>query len=99
MTITRWLQIKRFIKLNNNQASPKRGKDGYDPASKYDLIYKTIVDNTNAITESACLDLAGDEQTWGFQGYGGETVKRLRNKKVSKGAQVSILVDAQAKRY
>ena len=29
---SRWLQIKRTVKLNNNSTSPKRGEPGYDPA-------------------------------------------------------------------
>ena len=28
---SRWLQIHRIIKLNDNATSPKRGEPGYDP--------------------------------------------------------------------
>ena len=35
---SRWLQIKRTVKLNNNANLPKRGETGYDPAYKFDLL-------------------------------------------------------------
>jgi hypothetical protein len=66
----RFLQIKRVIKLCNNDISPKKGQDGYNPAYKYDLIYKTIIHNVNAITALAELDQTGDETTWGHGGFG-----------------------------
>ena len=56
--------------------SSKRRENGYDPASKYSLIYRTIVDNMSIVTELACLNLAGDKQTMGFQGFRSETIKR-----------------------
>lgn len=67
MRHSRWLQIKRVLKLNNNN-SPKRGQDGYDPAYKYDMLYDVLVHNVNAVTERAELDLCGDETTWGHGG-------------------------------
>ena len=36
MNYTRWLQIKRVVKLCDNDAAPKRGKVDYNPAYKYD---------------------------------------------------------------
>jgi hypothetical protein len=47
----RWLEIKRVYKLCNNMSASKKGGDNYDPAYKYDLIYKVLVHNVNAITE------------------------------------------------
>ena len=70
MTQTRWLQLKRVLKLNNNMESKKRGDEDYDPAYKYDYIFKTIVHNMNAITHKGSLDLCGDETTCGHQGHG-----------------------------
>ena len=69
MRHARFLQIKRCIKLNNNEATPKRGESGYDPAYKYDFIWDVLVHNVNAISKSAGQDLAGDETSWGHQGY------------------------------
>jgi hypothetical protein len=70
MSHTRFLQIKRMYKLNNNFTAPKRNQPGYDPAYKYDMVYKTPINNVNWVTEKAGLDLCGDETTWGFGGYG-----------------------------
>jgi len=70
MTATRWLEIKRSIKLNNNLTAFQRGEEGYDPACKYDYIFDVVVHNTNALTLKACLDLCGDESTWLFVGWG-----------------------------
>jgi hypothetical protein len=50
ITHTRWLQIKRVMKLNNNQSSPKRGEEGYDPAFKFDMLYDVLISNLNAVT-------------------------------------------------
>lgn len=48
-----WLQIKRVIKLCNNETASKRGEPHYNPAYKFE--------NLNAITEEeAELDLCGD---------------------------------------
>ena len=66
---TRWLELKRTVKLCNNLTSPKRGEVGYDPAYKYDMIYDVLVHNTNAITKYAGLDLCGDETSWAHQGF------------------------------
>jgi hypothetical protein len=52
---TRWLQIKRFMKLSNNQTSPK--------------IYDCVFSNLNAVTKYAKADQCGDETTWGHGGY------------------------------
>ena len=49
----RWLQIKRTVKLNNNATSSKRGEPGYDPAYKFDLLYRTMVHNANCTSRYA----------------------------------------------
>ena len=63
------LHIKRRIKLNINEATTNRGKDGYKPSHKFDFIWRTLVHNVNAFTNQACLDLTGDEKIWGNQGW------------------------------
>jgi hypothetical protein len=83
MTLTQWRQIKGVFKLNNNLTTPIRGNPGYDPASKYDLIFWILCHNMNHITLWAELDLAGDESTWGFMGFMGIMGCRLMNKKVT----------------
>ena len=97
MTHCHWLQIKRVIKLNNNTLSPKHGQPGYDPAYKFDMLYKTLVHNVNAITKTAALDLCGDETTWGHGGYGeagSGLCGRITGKPgITKGGQIVILSD------
>ena len=66
----RWLQIKRTVKLNMNSSCPKRGEAGYDPAYKFDFIYKTLVHNVECISKHAESDQCGDETTWGHGGFG-----------------------------
>ncbi len=34
------------------------------------MIYNFLIENLNAITEEAELDLCGNETTWGHGGYG-----------------------------
>ena len=46
-------QLKAVFKLNYNMTAPKRGMDGYNPASKYDHIYKTICHNMNYVAGKA----------------------------------------------
>lgn len=77
LTHTRFLQLKRVWKLNDNQQAKKRGEEGYDPAYKYDYIFNAIIHNVRAISERASLDLCGDETTWGQQGYGEKGYTRV----------------------
>ncbi len=95
MSLHRWSQLKRIMKLNNNDTSKKRGETGYNPASKYDFIYEVITSNVRALTKNAELDLTGDETTWGFQGYGekgAKVVYRVKGKPgVTKGGQTVIV--------
>jgi hypothetical protein len=58
------------MKLNNNQAFPKRGEEGYNPAFKFDMIYDVLNSNLNAITKYAKADQCGDKTAWGHGGYG-----------------------------
>ena len=97
MTKTRWLEMKRVVKLCNNQRAPKRGQEGYDPAYKYDYLFKTVVHNVNAITKEADLDLCVDETTCAHQGYGekdaGLCVGVKGKPHVTKGMQTVIATD------
>ena len=98
MTMSRWRQIKSVLKLNNNLSTPGRDKEGYDPAAKYDLIFRTLCHNMNYITLQAELDVAGDESTWGFAGYMADAGGRLMNKPVGKGGQTTMIYDV-SRRY
>ena len=96
--ITRFGELKRNFKLCHNGSVPKRGQKGYDPAYKYDLVYKAMVHNCNAISRKGDDHLTLDETTWGFGGYGEHgsgLVGRLRNKKVNKGGQTTIMSDSR----
>jgi hypothetical protein len=82
---SRWLQIKQVFKLQNNFVEPSRGAPGYNPAFRYDPIFKTLVHNMNHFTLKADDDFGVDESSWGFMGFSGECGGRLLNKPVSKG--------------
>ena len=96
-THRRWLQIKRVKKLCNNQTVAKKGTDEYDPAYKFDYIYKCLINNVNAITKDADLDLCGDETSWATGSYGEHgagLVGRIQGKPgVSKGGQTVLISD------
>jgi hypothetical protein len=96
-TPSRFLELKRVYKLCNNVAAPKKGEPGYDPAYKYDFIYKVICHNVNAITDTCGLDMCGDETSWGHQGFGesgtGVVGQILGKPGISKGGQTVILSD------
>ena len=95
MSRNRWNSLKRIYKLNNNDVDKKRGEEGYDPTSKYDLIYDVLTSNVRCLTKYADLDLTGDETTWGFQGFGekgSKVVSRIKGKPgVTKGGQTVIV--------
>ena len=91
MTERRFLQIKRVIKSNDNDTSPKRGEEGYNPTYKYDMISAITCANTNALSELAGLDLGGDETTFPTNGFGeagaGVTSRIVGKPGVTKGGQ------------
>ncbi len=95
--VTRYGELKRNLKLCNNDACPKRGEQEYNPSYKYDLVYKCIVNNKNAISRKADETQVIDETTWGHSGYGESgtgVTGRLHNKnKVSKGGQTVLMMD------
>jgi hypothetical protein len=102
ITHTRWLQIKRTLKLCNKDLAPKRGENGYDPAYKYDYIFCTIIDNLNSLTERAELDLCGEETTYGHMGFGepgsGLVAWIIGKPGISKGGQIVLVSDASRNR-
>ena len=85
MTCSRFNQLKLVFKLNQNMMAPKRGMKGYDPASKYDHVYRALVHNMNYVTKTADSDCGIDESTWGFSGYCGDSGWHLKNKPKNKG--------------
>jgi hypothetical protein len=90
-----WLQVKRVIKLCNNETAPKRGEPDYHLAYKYDMIYNVLVENLYAITEETKLDLCGNETMWGHGGYGkagSGLIGQILNKPgVAKGSQIVMI--------
>ena len=99
MTATRFLQIKRVIKTNDNtDSSAVVGNDDYRPEAKFELLWNCICNNTNALTVKAGKNCAGDESTWGFMGYGtndGAHVieRRVGKPGVTKGGQLVVISD------
>jgi hypothetical protein len=95
VTHMQWLQIKRVLKLNSNQTSPKRGEEGYDPAFKFDMLYDVIISNLNTITKYAEADQYGDETTWGHGRYGkagSGLVGRIMGKPgITQGGQIVVM--------
>ena len=98
MNFSRFLQIKQLLKLNDNATSPKRGEAGYDPAYKYDYAFKVIIENCNAFTEKADLDLTGDETTFAHNSYGepnsGLVSRVIGKPNVTKGMQTVLVCNA-----
>ena len=92
MTLSRFLHLKRYVKLNNNSVEKPQTAPDFDPCNKYDMIFKVLVHNMNYCTLRADLDLAVDESTWGFGGYCGEAGWRLMNKPVGKGKYNTALL-------
>ena len=81
----------------NNEAVPKKGEAGYNPANKYDYLFKCVVHNMAAITERASLDLCADETMYPFMGFGpgdgSNLVQRHQKKRCVKGGQIVIAPD------
>ena len=102
MTSTRWLELKRAIKLNNNLTATRKGDPNHDPAQKFDYIFDVIVYNTNALSKHCCLDLCGDETTWICAGWaepGSGIIKRgLEKPSGSKGGQLVVVSDVNRMR-
>jgi hypothetical protein len=92
------LQIKRTYKLFNNYSAAQKGDLKYNPAYKYNAIFKAMVYNCNAVTKYADSYLCGDETTFPQMGYGESNtglLKRLGQTKpsITKGMQTVMLFD------
>ena len=102
VTHTRWLQMKRVYKLCDNKGSAKKGDDDYDPAYKYEYIYKCLVRNVNEVTLFADLDLCGDETTCGHGGFGeagsGILARRMNKPGITFGMQTVLVSDVNRNR-
>ena len=98
MNYFHFLHIKKSIKINDNSKAPKFGEEGYNPAYKYDYAFKVIIENCNAFTKRADLDLTGDETTFGHNAYGepkSGLVSRIIGKPhVTRGMQTVLVFDA-----
>ena len=93
---SRWRELKSVIKLNQNLPEEFKGKIPESPSAKFDYIFKTITENINAFTESAHQDQTIDETTYGFGGYG-PGMGRVKGKRVNKGGQTVMMVDADGR--
>ena len=87
----RWLEIKRNLKLCNNNVEEMR--QDQNPSHKFDYIYQALVHNVKEFTKKSCLDLVIDESTWPYYGFGGMFVNYLTGKMCTRGGQSVILMD------
>ena len=74
------------MKLCHNTSEPKKEQLGYNPAYKYNLVYQTMVHNTNAITKYADEHQVVGETTQSYAGYGKSgsgLAGRLMSKKIN----------------
>jgi hypothetical protein len=85
------------MELNNNQASTKRGEEGYNWAFKIDMLFDVLISNLNAILKSAEANQCGDETTWGHGGYGeagsGLAGRILGKPGITQGGQIVVISD------
>ena len=98
MSLTKFGELKRSMKLCHNTSELKKGQPGYNPSCKYNLIYQTIVHNTNIITKYADKYQVVDETTWGYADcgeLGSRLTGRLMNKKVNFSRQTIIMYPSQ----
>jgi hypothetical protein len=84
--------------LSDNDIEPKRGEPGYNPAYKYDYLFKVLNSNINKLSAKADADLCGDETTILVNTFGEsegcDLIKRVKGKPgVTKGAQIVLVSD------
>ena len=94
--LRRWFDMKSYMKLCNHNKEIRRGKDGYDPTEKYHKVWDVSITNLNQFIQRGGLDLAINEITWA-NGLYADIQHRLRGKKVNKGGQHTMTVDAQSR--
>ena len=96
MSLRRWLDIKRVMKICDYTQEKKRGEPGYDPTQKYRKIWDVQVANLNQFIKKGGSDITIDETTWANASYA-DVQQKLRGKKVSKGGQHTLCLDAQSR--
>ena len=77
-------EIKRKIKLCNDDAANSRHQNGYNTTYKFDLPYKDFVSNTKSISVKTDNNQMIDKSSWTRCGYGeagSEICGRLFQKK------------------
>ena len=96
-----FLQLKRTYKLCNNYTNGNKQKSdpSYNLEYNCDLLFKALVNNINAVTKYADLDLCRDETKFLYMSHGEPDtgfLKRLGQIKldVTRGMQTVMLFDA-----
>ena len=86
----RYYQIMRVIKLNlNNSDNSQKAHPDYDPAHKFEFVFRNLIFNLNHFTVRAALNQTIDEMTAGCKYGEAGLVKKLKNKPgVTQGAYV-----------
>ena len=64
MTLPRFDETKRNINLHNNNSANSIYQEGYNTTYKFDLPYKALVVNTNAISEKSEKNQAINESPY-----------------------------------
>ena len=98
MTLTRFGETKRNIKLRNNDAENIIDQEVYYPAYKFDLPHKDLAENINTIPEKYDENQVIDESSWPHCGYGeagsGIFGRLYQNKKFTKGGKTLLCMDS-----
>ena len=85
------------IQLCNKDAEESRDQEVYNPAYKFDLPYKVLFANTNAISEKTDDNQVINESSWPHSGYveTGSVICRIlsQNKNFSKGGFTVLCID------
>ena len=98
MTLRRFGEIDRNIKLLNNYADKSRDQEGYNLTYRFDLPYKDLVANTNSISAKYDMNQVIDESSWPHCGYGESgyrvCVRISQNTNFEKGGNKFLYMDA-----
>jgi len=94
MSILRWLQIKRKVKVYNVFKEKQKDEVGYDPTQKYCKVWGVMGFNLNAFIKKGRMDITIDKTTWPSACYG-PVHNRPMKKKESKGGQHTLAVEAE----
>jgi homoaconitase/3-isopropylmalate dehydratase large subunit len=80
-----------------NDPAPKNGDAEYDPANKYNYIYKCLLHNISKFTQLGNLDLCGDKTTCGHGGFGkagsGLLARQMNKPGITSGTQTFLVSD------